>query len=66
MVYGTQASWKDPVKYSFAHGGKDKIPYPVDKVIYDKNIKILKESIEQAKLGNKQKLGALKRLSHFM
>ncbi|MCD6575546.1 MAG: DUF763 domain-containing protein [Nanoarchaeota archaeon] len=66
LIYGTKASWRDPVKYSFAHGGKDGIPYPVDRPIYDKNIQILKDAIENAKVGKKEKLLAFKRLSAFI
>lgn len=65
LVYGTQTSWEDPVKYAFAHGGKDGIPFPVDKQVYDQNINILKDAIENAKLGNKEKLLAIKKLSEF-
>jgi len=35
LVYGTRPSWRDPVKYSFAHGGKDGFTYPVDRDTYD-------------------------------
>ncbi len=65
LVYGTKASWKDPAKYSFAHGGKDKIPYPVNKRLYDNNVNILKEAVSNAKLGDKEKLHAIRRLSSF-
>lgn len=65
LVYGKKASWKDPVKYSFAHGGKDRIPYPVNKRIYDSSTEILKNAIRQAKLGEKDKLYAIKRLHQF-
>ena len=65
IVYGAQASWKDPAKYSFAHGGKDGIPYPVDRKLYDNNINILKEALSNSKLGDKDRLHAIKRLSNF-
>lgn len=65
LVYGKPASWKDPVKYTFAHGGKDGVPYPVDFVTYEKTINTLEEAIKQSKLGNEEKISALKRLSHF-
>lgn len=63
LIYGTESSWRDPVKYSFAHGGKDGHPYPVNKERYDKSVSTLKESIEQAKIGKKERLKALKRLN---
>lgn len=62
IIYGKEASWVDPVKYTFAHGGKDKIPYPIDRKTYDESIMILKECIKASEIGNKEKLEALKRL----
>jgi len=62
LVYGVEASWKDPCKYTFAHGGKDRIPYPVDRKTYDNTIKLLKDAIEKAEVGEKEKLLALKSL----
>ncbi len=51
LVYGAPPSWKDPVKYSFCVGGKDGIPYPVNRRSYDEIIGILRNAIEQAKVG---------------
>ncbi|OGY25153.1 MAG: hypothetical protein A2Y57_04835 [Candidatus Woykebacteria bacterium RBG_13_40_7b] len=48
--------------YIFAHGGKDGTPYPVDKKTYDKSIAILKLAIEKAKIGDSEKINAIKRL----
>ena len=50
LIYGEEISWKDPVKYSFAHGGKDGIPFPVDKQLYDENIKFLDSVLENSTL----------------
>lgn len=66
LVFGEPASWKDPVKYSFTHGGKDGFPYPVDKEVYDNSINTLKDALEQSNLGNKHKIGAIRRLEHFI
>lgn len=66
LVYGSQPSWKDPVKYSFTHGGKDGYPYPVDREVYDNSIKTLKEALEAAKLEKKDKYNAIKRLEGLM
>jgi hypothetical protein len=44
LIYGEQPSWKDPVKFSFAFGGKDGVPYPVDKKRMDEVTQILKRS----------------------
>jgi len=62
MVYGEKPCWEDPIKYSFCVGGKDGVPYPVDRATYDKTIEILGNAIKQAKVGNKEKLNAMKRL----
>ncbi|MBE6493053.1 MAG: DUF763 domain-containing protein [Methanosphaera stadtmanae] len=63
LVYGKKASWEDPVKYSFAHGGKDGFPYPVDKEVYDHSIETIEDALNQSKLDKKDKLGAIKRLN---
>ena len=65
LVYGTQLLWKDPVKYSFAHGGKDSVPYSIDRKHYDGTVQILKQAIEEMKLGEKEKMKALQRLTAF-
>ena len=62
LIYGEPPSWKDPVKYSFAYGGKDGVPYPVNRKAMDKSIQMLKHAIQEAKLGNKEKIRSLQRL----
>ncbi len=66
LIYGSEISWKDPVKFSFARGGKDGTPYPVDRKAYDEGNKILRNAIENAKLGNKEKMRAIRRLENFI
>lgn len=63
LVYGNEPSWKDPVKYSFAFGGKDGIPFPVDRESYDRAITVLEDAVDKAKLGHGEKLDALRRLN---
>ncbi|MGM0404600.1 MAG: DUF763 domain-containing protein [Thermoplasmatota archaeon] len=63
LIYGSKPSWKDPVKYSFAHGGKDGTPFPVDEDIYNSTISNLRTVLEQADVGEKDKKYALKRLN---
>ncbi|MCK4417691.1 MAG: DUF763 domain-containing protein [Candidatus Latescibacteria bacterium] len=58
----SSSSFRDPARYSFAHGGKDGHPYPVDRTNYDGNIQILETAISKAKMGNREKLEAIKRL----
>jgi hypothetical protein len=62
LVYGIKTSFRDPVRYSFAHGGKDGYPFPVDRLTYDESIDFLRRSVDQARVGNTEKLKALKRL----
>ncbi len=66
LVYGEKPSWKDPVKYSFAYGGKDGVPFPVDRKAMDESIQILKQSIQEARIGDKEKMGSLRRLRRFV
>jgi len=63
LVYDTPASRTDPALFSYAHGGKDGFPYPVDRPTYDRNIEILGAAVSQAKIGNSERLDALKRLA---
>ena len=65
LIYGEKPSWEDPVKYSFAVGGKDGVPFPVDKTAYDEAIEVLEIAIKQAKVGDKERINAIKRLSSF-
>ncbi len=66
LIYGKPPSWKDPAKYSFAHGGKDGIPFPVDKPTYQRTTEILEGAIEGAKIGQRDKLNAIRRLHEFL
>ncbi|MDP2932118.1 MAG: DUF763 domain-containing protein [Chloroflexota bacterium] len=63
LVYGVAPSYRDPARYSFAHGGKDGIPYPVDRQTYDQSIEILSKAINKTKLGIQEKREAMGRLS---
>jgi hypothetical protein len=66
LVYGEKPSWKDPVKYSFCVGGKNGVPFPVDKTTYDEAIEILENAVKQAKVGDKERIDAIRRLSNFL
>jgi hypothetical protein len=66
LVYGESPSWEDPVKFSFAYGGKDGVPFPVDRKAMDESIEILRQTVEEAKIGEKEKLDSLKRLRRFV
>jgi len=66
IIYGEEPSWKDPVKYSFAYGGKDGVPFPVDRKAMDESINILKQAVENAKIGKNEKLLIFKKLKEFI
>jgi len=63
LVHGVPSSFRDPARYSFAHGGKDGIPYPVDRETYDGSIEFLARALRRAKIGERETMEALKRLS---
>ncbi len=65
LIYGEGPSWQDPVKYSFAFGGKDGVPYPVDRKAMDSSIEIVRQAVEECKIGNNDRLKSLKRLRRF-
>ena len=65
VVYGAPASMKDPARFSFAHGGKDGYPYPVDRAVYDQSVDWLRDALEKARIGRSDKLDALKRLAEW-
>jgi len=62
LIYGTSVSFRDPARFSFAHGGKDGHPYPVDRKSYDRSIEILRQAVETAKIGDREKMEAIKKL----
>lgn len=66
LVYGKPPSWKDPVKYSFAYGGKDGVPYPVNRKAMDRSVKILEDAIQKAKIEHKERLRSLQRLHRYV
>ncbi|PJE67593.1 DUF763 domain-containing protein [Candidatus Shapirobacteria bacterium CG10_big_fil_rev_8_21_14_0_10_40_9] len=62
LIYKIPYSIRDPATYSFAHGGKDGTPYPVDQKTYEQSISILAQAIKRARLGYYEKLHCLRRL----
>jgi hypothetical protein len=62
VVHGAPCRFADPARFSLAHGGKDRHPYPVPTKVYDRTIAVLKNAVTQAKLGNDERLGAIRRL----
>ena len=65
-VYGERPSWRDPVRFSFAYGGKDGVPFPVNRRAMDRSIHFLREALEEAKVGDRSKLQAFNRLRSLL
>jgi uncharacterized protein len=62
VVHGAPYRFRDPARFSLAHGGKDRHPYPVPIKVYDETIRVLKSAVQKAKLGREEEMQALKRL----
>lgn len=62
VVHGAPYRFTDPARFSLAHGGKDRHPYPVPIKVYDETIRVLKSAVGNARLGRDEALAALKRL----
>src|SRR4030088_1038325 len=62
VVHGAPCRFSDPARFSVAHGGKDRHPYPVPLKVYDRTIGVLKIAVQKAKLGQSEELAAIKRL----
>src|SRR4029077_4474584 len=62
VVHGAPCRFSDPGRFSFAHGGKDRHPFPVPLKVLDETIKVWKSAVQKAKLGRDEELGALRRL----
>jgi hypothetical protein len=62
VVHGTPSRFRDPARFSMAHGGKDGHPFPVPLRVYDETIRVLKSAVDRAKLGHDEKLAAIRRL----
>lgn len=62
IVHGAPCRFADPARFSLAHGGKDRHPFPVATAVYDRTISVLRSAIEAAKLGNEERLDAIRRL----
>ena len=65
IIYGTPASTRDPARFSFAHGGKDGFPYPVDTATYDTTVEVLRNAVNRAGIDRSERVQALKRLVRF-
>ena len=61
LIYGAKPSYEDPARYSFAFGGKDGVPMPVNRQVYDKTLDIIEKGIKKSQIDNREKQSALKR-----
>ena len=62
VIHGTSSRFKDPARFSLAHGGKDGHPFPVPIKVYDETINVLQTAVQKAKIGDSDKQEALKKL----
>jgi hypothetical protein len=62
VIHGAPSRFSDPARYSLALGGKDGHPFPVLLVVYDQTIRVLKTALERARLGNDERLAAIRHL----
>jgi uncharacterized protein len=62
VVHGAPFRFSDPARFSFAHGGKDRHPFPVPTRVYDETIRVLKSAVGSARLGREEELAAIRRL----
>ena len=62
VVHGAPCRFSDPARFSLAHGGKDRHPFPVPLKVYDETIRVLKSAVQRAKLGQDEQLAALQKL----
>ena len=65
LLYGAKPSFRDPARFSYAHGGKDGHPYPVDRENYDRSIHFLREALNAAEIGETDRKRAFERLKAF-
>lgn len=62
VVYGAPCQFSDPARFSLAHGGKDRHPFPVPTKVYDHTIKVMKSAVRKAKVGETEEPAAVRRL----
>ncbi|MDN4165533.1 DUF763 domain-containing protein [Cytophagales bacterium LB-30] len=65
VIHGTASRFTDPARFAFAHGGKGGRPFPVPTHVYDQTIATLSQSVEKAKIGDKDKQNAIKKLTEL-
>lgn len=66
VVHGAPSRFSDPARFSFAHGGKDGHPFPVPLRTYDESLDVLRTSLDQARLDDRDKFDGFRRLERFV
>ena len=66
VIHGTPSRFLDPARFSFAHGGKDGHPFPVQTAVYDEAIHFLQDAVRKAKIGETEKKDSIKKLSDLL
>jgi hypothetical protein len=66
VVHGAPVRFRDPARFSFAHGGKDGHPFPVPLKTYDESLAILRNALDSARAGDREKLDGMRRLDQFV
>jgi hypothetical protein len=66
VVHGAPTRFADPARFAFAHGGKDRHPFPVPLKTYDESLNLLRTSLDAARVGDKDKLEGFQRLNRFV
>jgi hypothetical protein len=62
VIHGAASRFADPARFAMAHGGKDGHPFPVPLTVYDETIRVLRGALDSARLGNAERLAAVRRL----
>jgi hypothetical protein len=66
VVHGAPSRFADPARFSFAHGGKDRHPFPVPLKTYDESLNVLRTALDAARVGDQEKLDGFRRLNRFV
>ncbi|MCA9545329.1 MAG: DUF763 domain-containing protein, partial [Myxococcales bacterium] len=62
VIHGAPSRFSDPARFALAHGGKDGHPFPVPTRVYDATLRVMRDAVQAARLGQDDKLAAIKAL----
>ncbi len=66
LIYDKELAYRDPVMYAYNLGGKDRIPFEINKKTYDSVCRSMKDIVENARMERNEKYKILKRLSNSL